>query len=540
MSVMKREKKLERRPPLTTAQKQLMLMTLLRDKQLFTLALKQLKPKHFAREEDRGYAIIWAAATEFFENHNDLPDDDYLCAEVESRIEGTDLTQDEVEELDDFIARTYDKDPKTLKADAARRYLKQLLEEYVQREAQELLLGDEVAESLPALLERVAVEAAEVQSIESGPLPLPFPDKLEEVKAITKISTGIPMFDSYMNGGHANKEVIGFCGPYSSCKTLLAVMLAVERAKQLRNDWINAGKVGHPKMVYLCAWEASDIELMHRAMSYAARIPRSTVELGHYRENFSTSEHLKPYEQRMFKKRIKAGDVVPGEWERAELWKERLNTNLRFIDFSGARPALRANATKLVPGMVATIESDQAYYNNPGVGLIIADYAGAAVKRAIEANGWDHDRTLRHHVGEFPIHCKSKLATAYDCPVWVFHQLGTEANARAPGSAPKMTDTAEAKNFFENVDFGFMVGVPTQEANIATLTARKLRRAGRKPDMVIKIDGSMSRVYSVDEQYVISGGGIVEKSTFNKVVEDVPKKTRKGSVQEAGDLFKDV
>ena len=534
---MSKQKPIERRSPLTDTQKQILLMTAIRKLGVFKVAKERLKPEHFSREEDRGYGIIWASVLEFYETHEELPDDDYLCAEVESRIEDTDLTEDEINDLDGVIFRAFEKEPEDLKDKVARRYLKQFLEEHVQQETSEMLSGDEVAVALPTLLEDIARKASSLRALESGPLPQPFPDELEEIEALEKFSTGIDLFDHYMNGGHATREVIGFCGPYGSCKTTLAVMLAVLRAWQIQAEWKLGGRVGDPKTVYLTAWEATSAELRLRAMSFAAQIPRKTLEEGNLLDNLSRTGKLKPYEKRRFKSKIQHGIEVKGEWERAQQQKNILNRNLRFLDFSGADKDQRVNASDTVNGVVAAIESDQEQREMPGVGLVLADYAGAAAKRHIEVKGLDPSSQLRHIIGNFPMHCKNLIAVPYNCPVWVFHQLGTEANARAPGQAPKITDTAEARNFFENVDFGFMVGRPNNES-LCILTAQKLRRAKRRDDSVLKIDGEMSSVYNASKKYLASStDGIVERATYGKVA-DVT--TRTGSVSDEGDVFKDA
>jgi hypothetical protein len=312
-------------------------------------------------------------------------------------------------------------------------------------------------------------------------------------------------------------EVNGFCGPYGSCKTTLGIMLAVEGARISLRKWREGGSVGLPQRVYYFSWEEDLNQLRPRVISYAAGIQRRSLEGEDFFKKLSRSElsDLKPYEKQLYRDQIAAG-IIQGEYDRQKAAMLEMNHCLRVIDFSGGEPKYQRMSGLMVDGVATAINIDQQADNNPGVALVVIDYAGAAAERCI-ASGNALRTDLRHLVGKMPLNIKNQIAAPMKCKVWVLHQLGTEANSRDAGVAPKSTDTAEAKNFFENVNFGFMVGKPKKDG-CTVLTNGKQRRAQRRDDMVIQIDGGLSRVLDVSSRFQIDNNLIVDKREAGQVI----------------------
>jgi len=73
-------------------------------------------------------------------------------------------------------------------------------------------------------------------------------------------STGIPFLDALLGGGQAPGSVYGLMGPYGSCKTTVAVMLAVEAARALRMQHEDAGHGAGSGSAFFVSYEARNME----------------------------------------------------------------------------------------------------------------------------------------------------------------------------------------------------------------------------------------------------------------------------------------
>lgn len=538
MADKRKAKQIAKKLPLSGRQKELALTVLIRNETAYKAVSDQISRTTFETLGNSGYAALWAAVTDFYKRFNKLPTRETLAAEFESRLELTeDLKPEDFNELSEFMEYAFDVPEAELEADVALSYVSQMLDEQIQKDMLDELCGGVVVD-LPMLLQQKKEVSEAVKSLTNGLLDEPFPENPEDIKPLIIEPTGVSFLDLFMNGGMARKEVNGFCGPYGSCKTTLGVMLAVERARHMLSAWRLAGSVGKPQRVYFVSYEEEKEQLQPRFISYAASIHRRSLEGNDYRDKLSRTDmrNVKDYERSLFKNQI-ANEIYEGEYDRMKYAMQELNQNLRIVDFSGYDESLRDAASRMVEGIVETIKRDQEKSGNPGVALVVVDYAGAAAERAITTRNLDRKDT-RHLVGRFPLNLKTGLAVPFDCQVWCLHQLGTEANSREAGVAPKSTDAAEARNFFENVNFGFMVGKPTTEG-MTVLTCGKQRRAERKEDIVIKIEGALSRVQDASKHYMINQRTIVSRADAGRIAFDEDM-DRPATKVKKDSLFKDI
>jgi hypothetical protein len=514
--------KLDRVSPLDTSQKEVMLTAMIRKEDMFRSVITKIEPSHFG-EYDKYLTLIWATVLDHHEKFDALPSMRELDAEIASRLSKDPdyLSDSALAEMNKFIGEAYADDADAINSKVAVSYVQRLMGEKMGAKLRDDFDGDNIAD-LPSYLEEHAKAAQAIQSMQAGPVSKPFPDNPEEMAPLVVETTGVAFLDSYMNGGMALSEVCGFCGPYGSCKTTLAVLLAVNRADWEYKRWISNNKEGKLPVVYYVTWEESLIDLRLRFISCAAKIVRTSLEGVDYYKNLSTAKRFKNYEKRLFKEVIAKNNPPYGEKGRMKVSMRRLNHNLRILDFSGAEPLYREAAGNMAQGLASVIENDQQLQKNPGVSTVICDYAGAAAEAAIQYQGLAHDKALRHLVGKFPMNLKNMVAQPFNCHTWVFHQLGTEAQSKGSGSVPKNTDAAEARNFFENVNFGFMVGNPTQD-NRVVLTNGKQRRAKRSHNIILKINGAFCRV-DVDTKYHVgaNGEGIVSSEHSSRVQAAAP------------------
>lgn len=539
-----RDKEMPQRGPLRDRQKQLMLAIFIRSFEAFEASYKQLTPEALQRSGDKGYALVWAVTRHHYTVFGELPTDEMLTTELEKRLEDDPeyLTESEIVELDNFVGDVFNIDEKDLAPKFAYRFLRWFLEEDLQYQLREELSREGVSECFPKLLTGFAEKAQSLTSMQAGKIAKPFDlNPKNQAPAIIRRPTNIIVLDHYLKGGQVDGEVYGFCGPWGSCKSLTAVQLAVERAKleQVQVQYSAKNKVPLP-IVYVIAYEGPFDSFKVRAVSYTAQIPRTTVEDGV--QAFSTRGKLKDYEKLRYASQKNTKSPVLSEYERWALYIPKLNHNLRLVDFTGESSLYREEATDLIDGIVSVIVRDQQENDNPGVSMIVIDYVMAAVNAYITAKRLDPSRTLRLLLSGLTLDIRRRLAARFGCPVWAMQQLGTEANSRKSGVAPKTTDTPESKDFFMNVDFGFMVGKEA-DGGLCILTNGKHRRAEQREDTIIRINGEFCQLESTDNKYVVDSGQIVTKDERRLVAdtdETVDPKGSGGTSRALGGVFDDV
>ena len=507
---------------LGTRQKEAMVGVFIRSASTFSDFREKLTSEAFVRSGDEHLAVVWQAVDEYYSKWDKLPSKQDLYADVEAILENDSTLEDIADDITQFLEEALASDaPPIDEGDISRAVekLKRFLAEDVQSEIRNIVASDFVVD-LPALLSVKADELTAIDAISKQKSVEPFPEDWLTSYDLEVTSTNISVFDDYLTGGDAPGEVIAFCGPYGSCKTSVAVMLAVEAAIHAQQKWITRTNPDEKlKMVYLISWEDDLTSLRHRSIAYAGRVSLNSLRDPNCPESLSNSQKLKPYEVRMYKDSGSniANVSMEGEVERIAKWIKVLNRNLRFVDFTGNDPDYREASANMTSGVASVIRQLQKQAGDPGVAKVVLDYAGAAAKRSCEYHGLDRQQNLRHLIGEFPMAIKNKVAQIYKCPVWLMHQLGTEAQSRSSGVAPKSTDMAEAKNLLENCNFGFGVSNPSRDM-LCVLSCLKQRRAVRKPDRIIFIDGEFSSISDTNGQYQVEGGKIVSSEDVGRIV----------------------
>lgn len=516
------QKEAKQQPALTYRQKQLMLSVLVRVDTAFQRLRHKLTPAHFDQISEKGLAVVWSVVLDIYDVDDQLPSKEALETEISARLEGDPsmLNDEQIDDVDDLLELAFSIDEAALNKKVAMRYAARMLEEYVQRSIQRHTSQGSLV-NLPDVLDMFKTELEVAKTLDQGEAKPFFPEDIGQLKPIVIEPSGVPWLDYYMGGGMAKREVYGFLGPYGSCKTTLAVMLAINRVKYEQYKLAQQGLTGPYPIVYLVAWEEESEQLQLRAISYEARVHKDSLNGEDWLSRLSSEGNYKPYERAIYKKKLSEGQRVFGERERIRAAMRMLNKNLVNLDFTGAWAPYREASTQLGDGVAQVIAADQDFRGSPGVSMVVLDYAGAAAERAISARNLDYDRNLRHFIGKMPINCKNKIAIPFDCPVWIMHQTGTEAQSRSSGSIPKPTDAAEARNFLENLNFGFLLGTVTAEQTCG-LACHKQRRAAKLPPKVLQIDGSFARVHDASERYVIGESKIELRSMAAKVMKNSP------------------
>lgn len=498
-----------KRSPLNDRQLEMLLTALLRREDLFSEARSILLVNTFP-DHHRNYALVWSIVNDYYDEFGELPVEDYIAAEIETRVdEDPDaLSDEEIDVVDLFLRRAFVLDDSLINEKLARRQLKQYLDDRLADDIRKEFSGQQATpEDTVSILSSLTERASSLDIVGRGSLPLPFEPGWDENESLKlhKVPSGLGFLDSMLDGGMALGEVIGLLGPHGSCKTTIAVQLSVDMARRYYLQWRKRGKKGPLKFVYLFIYEGTVSEMRLRALSHAATIERSTLETGDPKR-LSRGNRLKPYEKQMFAAMEAGGGKIPSESVRYRVEQNRLNCNLRIVDMTGSDPTAPGRGTGLVPEIVQVIKADQQANIRAGieaeVGFVTIDYAGAAAERHCEHRDLPRDRNMRHLLTRFPMHCKHKIAVPFNTIVFCNHQLSGGANALAEGRVAKGTDAAEAKSFRENLDFLFVVSNLSLEGR-AVINKDKQRRTSRSLPQVVELQGQFSRVNGTDGRYVL-------------------------------------
>ena len=498
-----------RRPLLDQRQKELMMAMLLRSPQAFAALRSHLKPEHFGNYE-QGYALVWTITLKLYEKYGVLPDKPLLLAEIENACNeapGT-LNETEADAVGTFLDWAYE--PANFKVpldtdkplgEWAVEVAKRFLLERVALQAKALTVNQDTAPAdLNAAATAILNQAAVINSISSNASTEPFPEDWDQDIAVNVFPTGIDFIDQFMGGGHANGEVYGIMGPYGSCKTTLANMLAAKAVAYFAKQ--HAADSSQPrKVVVLVSYEDRLRTMRQRVLGYAARIKRSVMEaLKDRHKDLSRAGGLREYEKRLFRAELAQKLRVPGEFERAAGVVQNMNNHAIFLDMTGF--TVKGIGGGYFNEISAMVSAELQRRGNAVCGLVIADYVGAAAKRHVDITEGLSNDDLRHLIGGAPLKAKSTLADKFDCPVCLLHQLSAEANSFSEAKLADYTNSAEAKNFAENLDFCFIIGRLTKD-NVGLFGCTKHRRTAGKDHTLIQVQGDMYQVVCVDGTYCI-------------------------------------
>ena len=516
---MHKKEEVKRRCPLLSSSKELLLALLIHQPELFERHKTNLLPEHFG-EGDGGYRLVWQVVLDNYGKHGRLPGVKTLTREVAAAIAKAPKLLTEAERLGvtgvidalSDIRRNQSPSPSPAAGVWAAKTIRKLREEVVANNLIENISGrNALIRDMPMILDTAQRAVENIQCVGAGKIDVEiFPKGWLKKEGRKLFPSGISFLDEFLAGGQAAGEVYGVMGPYGSCKTTLAVMLVVEAARQAYKLRL---KGGPHQYAVLVTYEETLSDLQPRIMSYAARIRRdSFLSVNGKPPQLSSANDLKPYEKAMFREQLLAGVPVFGEQERHDQAIDWLCKHVIVVDMSGPAPSWSGAGGSFIPEIHRSINRELWERDDAKCRLVVIDYVGAAVDRHLIASNGD-DKHVRHLIKRTPLQVRNEIAIRYGCPVWLFHQLSGKANAKSPGARLDCTDAAESKSFAENLDFCFVIGRPDGHGRCRFINA-KHRRTDSRPEIIIWINGAISRVERADD-YVLDTRArtIVEKDT---------------------------
>ena len=511
--------------PVGERQKELMMIVLLRDEAALLAVRQHLKTHHF-KNDDRRYAVVWNTLLSLYDELGVMPTEDQMKAEIEQQLPvlSTQLFDEDFEVIDTLLTKAHALDASAINPTYGIKRARQFITDSL---AHELSVStSEWMVSRPAdygkLLGKLHEEAQMVDSmeiVEDADTGL-FGENWKP-KTVRKISTGVPFWDAFMNGGRAAAECYGLLGPFGSCKTTLMTQTAVAACRDANRAWRENGKKGSPKITYYFSYEENETDISPRFMGIMGQIHRSSLECegdDEFEWSRLADSEYRDYERNVFAAAMESGVSVPFELQRCKTAVRALRRTMSFHDMTGGDDKYPGRGGGLDEEMAAIIRNHQRQLGNPGVQSIFVDYAGAAIERHVSSHDKD-EKAVRFLLKHFPLRCKRTMASPFNTTVWIAHQLNGTANSKGSAQKQHHTDAAESKSFAENLAFCFTVGTKDDTTNMCVLAKTKGRRAAASPTRVIRVDGEMFQVSDQDHLYTIdpATNRIARRADLNRV-----------------------
>lgn len=511
---------------LSDAQLRLFAAILLQNQSVFDAIKGHLTVDHF---EEESYRLLCRVLLNYYEANSCLPSYTELSVELETLLEEDEsiLDDDDREKLEEFLAFAYDEDTFTgcpVTSEKAEKFAIKAFQKLLTRKVYHLVQTETPTsvDELPMFTQRLVQSLEQIKFVEHNKgANVSFEVNWDKNHPKLYCTTGLSYLDKYMGGGTSAGESYGLMAPYGTCKTTLAVMLWTTTARQNYADYLEADGPDDEKKVglsVLVTYEAAKApEILHRAVMYAAEVSRLSLDkmgLDGLASLANDSANPLPYEKVRFAQQIEHGVFVP-ERQRVQNITPVLNKHTVCFDFSGADPKAPTAGNGGVDEIVRWLRlelkarGEKTHY----IRNVIIDYLGIMVDR--DSSQKDKNKKEDHKIYQLAVQeINTKICKPFACHSWILHQLSGSANAMlSPTKTLHHTDAKGSKSFAENLDFCFVIGNLNNDA-MGQIACTKARRFRKLPPSVIQVDGEFNTVKAMDNYYIDSSGGIVDKSTM--------------------------
>lgn len=483
-----------------------LLAVLIRNREAFQTVRDTLGPNHW-KAVGLPHMLIWQETLRFFAEHGDLPSRELLMTEIDQRLDETPslLTDEQLQTVDKLMALAFDdltkeKAAESIKhADWAIRKARSLLAEVVAQDAQQAIFdGGERPADLSDFFSRCLDQSQKIQSMGVHGSTLPFPDGWDNCMRGEARKTGMP-WDRFTGGGERPGEVTALLAPTGTMKTVAAIDSWVMGCKMAAIEWDERGRDGKKGVSLLCFYEGSLSEMRERALANAASVPRKRLAAISSIDDLE-NEAVLDYEKRVFKKQLASGTPITHERGRVIAATRLLNECGIMFDFTGEDPRNPGLGSGGVNEMCSHILS--FFRNHPEFYCyrIIVDHVMAMVDQQFGSTGNADWSNLRHELRTIPLTISNRLAKALHCPVLILSQLSADAGKRSPAAKYSHYDHPEGRAFAMALPYCIVGGTLTNRS-LAVLHCSKHRHDPPRDNMVIRVDGSYSRLLDYSKFY---------------------------------------
>jgi len=537
--------KIGRRGMLSLLKKQLMFAVAVRNPTVFEFAHKVLKDADVAKMGEF-YAVIWRCVRKCYKQTQQLPDAQILLTDVNNELIAypTLLTEDEIDECEEFIKgyifepatwQDYDVTTSTMHAKEATKVVRQFKDELVAGDLSLLIRDGTVSNNLMQVLQDKVASIASAAEDSNALTDALFDDGWQHETQPKLESTGVSVLDEFI-GGQTAGECYLFFGPFSSCKTTLAVQAFCVSVKAAHDRTVTENAAYEAagsetrvlyKAVY-ATYETKKNEVRQRCLAFLADISRDRMlgvaSVATMQDLRKTGElPLQKYEETLYAKEIAKG-VDPaslmGEWERVEAAVELIRKHGIFLDMTSVGSEINPKGCGGMLELAARLKA-QAALDKCQITVVWIDHLAAMIDNMVGSDDKFTDDNKRHILKRAPKQAVDFIGVPLGCPVWIVHQFSGSANERGPSAQFHHTDGDECKTVGMFADFCIVTGPATKDGNqFCVFDVTKYRRKPPNSRKIVKIEGEFNRIKNMSKLYCIQGATIMTLAEANGVAKD--------------------
>ncbi len=500
---------------------------------LYKSYCKSIKEENFNRTplvpetDETCLMCVWGALKGYYDAHgtSEVPDKSRLEVYIRDYMRGIDLNPDGVEDyeytLEDnlfgddptasFLPNLYDEERRTLNMATGNKLVHTFLNERCIYGASRQhfeniknMLEGWVDTNEAANLRKMADEASRIEAMTSDIDIQPLVPELSYFKVTEgkrAIPTGIAWVDERLNKGQRYGEVNGLFGPTGSGKTTFACQLFVSNVREAYKD--SQLEIEDKFCVYYTYEQSASEVTRTRILSSAFELARDSLnDEMNYEATFSRGEE----DRKLYEKNKKFSEYERYYNERDKFNRHGIIRNMSGVPDVGDTEELIQRKKHKGEGGIEELVHDLDFltgYCHMGVRAVFIDYLGLVIDRQYrdrdEKERWNAMRSFGDEV-------RQKIAGAFDCTVWLLHQMSGTANAKNPTNPLKHTDAAGCKSLADNMANCLCLGTKDKSTDCLYLTFSKTRHAGGQghsdADLIIQHNKTYARLDNVTQRYL--------------------------------------
>lgn len=184
--------------------------------------------------------------------------------------------------------------------------------------------------------------------------------------------------------------------------------------------------------------------------------------------------------------------------EKYEKVRKKLSGKLTIVDQMKAAQTMAGGGSGGAREIETIIKQAQDDGKNPR--YIGVDWFGPMVNNYMAVNGVNSSeitKVMNSQMDEL-----RKVGDRLGVNIFVYHQLGTQASQAGARKKPEATDAYQCRTLHHYMDTVVCIGNRDRESNLAWINAPKVRNGEPFSDMLIQMEGAMSRWKLVDKSEV--------------------------------------
>jgi hypothetical protein len=496
-------------------QKLTMIATLIRNVSAFSTVRHRLQVRHFDNM-GKMFGVLWEVMENFYELHRTLPTRglirDHIMQLLADMPQG--IGDDEIAEMDKFLDWAFD--DKEHDCDLSRSRVhrvnaieicRRFIAEHVVLDVQRTICkGDSIDPEARAHLEAAHTEITLAHGIGTQSERAVFTGSWDSERT-PLVPTGIKIIDDLIGGGHSGDESYLFMAPYGTCKTVVAIQLAALAAKAAEAEFVAGKTNGRLPQAYFVTTEIVVGQFRDRILAFMAQIPITKLRRRTSVKELDSSLRPAATEATAYEKRIyskwKPGDAFDNEQQRVAAAVDRCNHYLRFVNLTGDNKENTKAGANGILDVVSAIQLDMDEDKRIYPSVVVLDHAMALVHRQIALSTSLYNDDIRVELEKLPMLAKDHIVSRFKCPLWVFHQLSGEHNAKSgPLAEVNHGHAAGCRSIGQYFDFALEIGGLNID-QVGLLRCTKHRREPPRPYQLVRVDGDFARIVDASGTHML-------------------------------------